>query len=844
MTETRVPVAPAAGVRAVARVADVALPVPVRRTFAYRVPEKLASSLRLGSRVTVAFGSRALTGFCVGFDPEDAPEDLKPIRSVLDPEPLVDEDFLSLTRWLAERTLCSWGEALRAVLPGHASPRREKVLQLGAPVSTDLFGTTSGSSLEDRILEAVGGAGELELRSLARSLGMRAADLQDEVKRLVRGKRLRLTERVVGKAPSGPPRIKIVRLAEALHATVPVGGPATSPADPDFEADVEAALERAPVQARCVELLREAGGEMPLRDLAAALAGSRAAVRRLAEKELVRVTSEVWEGESSTTGAVHAWVPDLNPAQAKAVARLSEGLRSGEPRTFLLHGVTGSGKTEVYLRAMLDAKALGKRSILLVPEITLTPQTVSRLRGRFGGKAAVFHSRLTDAERRRIWHGARKGEYDVVLGPRSAVFTPLPELGLIVIDEEHEGAYKQEDAPRYRARDVAIERARRHRETVVLGSATPDLETYARAERGEFEILRLPERVSDLPLPAVRLVDLRGTKGTFSAELLEAVGDRLRKKEQIILFLNRRGFSPFVQCIACGTAVRCPRCAVSLTYHRTDDTLRCHYCDHEETMPAACASATCRGKLTLRGAGTQRIEEELREHFPDVRLARLDSDSVRKTGAHEEILEKFLEGETDVLLGTQMVAKGLDFPRVTLVGVINADTGLHLPDYRAAERTFQVLAQVSGRAGRSELGGEVLVQTRCPDHPCLLAVRDHDDGAFRAGELIQRSELRYPPYSRLASVLVRGERLDRVEKAARAVRERIAEAVVDQPDWMVLLGPAPAPLAQLRGKHRYRLLLKGEHGPSVRAAAARALDPLPGFPGVEVTVDVDPLDML
>jgi primosomal protein N' (replication factor Y) len=560
------------------------------------------------------------------------------------------------------------------------------------------------------------------------------------------------------------------------------------------------------------------------------------------EKGLAEVRAEAWEGRAGEATARVAR-PVLHPAQAAAVDAIAKALLAGEPRVFLLHGVTGSGKTEVYLRAMEEARRLGRRSILLVPEIALTPQTVSRLRGRFGGRAAVLHSRLGDAERRRTWHLARAGRFDVVLGPRSAIFTPLDPLGLVVVDEEHEGAYKQEDAPRYHARDVAIERARQAGAVVVLGTATPDLGTWARAESGEFERLRLPERVSDLPLPVVRLVDLRGERGLFTAALLDAITTRLERREQTILFLNRRGFSPFVQCTTCGASVRCGSCAVSLTYHRTDHRLRCHYCDHEEEMVRQCPS--CRATtLALRGSGTQRVEEELRARFPGMRLARMDSDSVRPAGAHEEILGRFLEGEIDVLLGTQMVAKGLDFPRVTLVGVINADTGIHLPDFRATERTFQLLAQVAGRAGRSELGGEVIVQTRCPEHPCLLAARDHDDAAFRSEEMPQRKEMAYPPFSRLASVLVRGESLPRVEAAGEELRDRLAAAAGACAGWVRVLGPAPAILAQLRGKHRHRLLVKGERADDVRTVAARALDPLPGRGSVEVVVDVDPLDMM
>ena len=810
-----------------ATVVDVAVPVPVRTTFSYRLPPGLAPRVKRGCRVLVPFGSRLLVGFVVGFDPPSPPGELKTVSSLLDDEPLVDDAMLELTRWLAERTLCSWGEALRAALPGHGGPKRERVLSLGASAAGDLFAGAAGASLDERILEAVGDAEELSLPRLAKSLGMRVAELDGEVKRLVRAGRLRTRELVTTHGSTKAPRIKVVRLLADVAAESP---------------DVDEALRRAPVQSRCVEFLHEAGGGAPLRDLAEAVAGSRAAVKRLVEKKLARVTMEVWENVAPDTVRVPR--PELQPAQAEAVEAIEAALRDSGPRTFLLHGVTGSGKTEVYLRAMEEARRLGRRSILLVPEITLTPQTVSRLRGRFGGKAAVVHSRLGDAERRRIWHRARAGAYDVVLGPRSAVFAPLPDLGLIVIDEEHDGAYKQEDAPRYRAHDVAARRLEAGGGVLILGTATPDLGTWQAASAGPVERLRLPDRISSLPLPAVRLVDLRAVTGSFSVELLAALGDRLARGEQAILFLNRRGFSPFVQCGSCGDAIRCGQCDVSLTYHKTDGRVRCHYCDYEAELPETCPA--CRAKRMIqRGAGTQRVEEELRERFPTMRLARLDSDSVRRTGAHEEILGKFLEGEIDVLLGTQMVAKGLDFPRVTLVGVINADTGIHLPDYRAAERTFQVLTQVAGRAGRSELGGEVLIQTRCPDHPCLIAAASHDDDAFRREELPQRESMRYPPYAELASILVRSPSLERAEEAAAIVRDRVAEAVLGRPGWTVVLGPAPAALAQLRGKHRIRLLVKGESREDVLVCAARALEPLPsGLSGVEVVVDTDPVNMM
>jgi primosomal protein N' (replication factor Y) len=805
--------------RAAAHLADVALPLPVDRTFAYSIPERMQDAVRPGCRVAVPFGGRSLVGFVVGLDPTDAPERVKPIQRILDTAPILGPDLLELAQWISRRTMCSWGEALRAAIPGHPSPKSERLFSLAQAAPIDLFGAAAEARLEERVLSALAEAQEAALPSLAKALGVRVRELEPLVRTLVREKKIRWSDRISGGA-QGAPRIKIVRLRSGADAAIEA---------------------RARVQARCLELLREAGGVLPMRELAAAVAGGRAALRRLAEKGVLDLSLEEWEGRET---APLLRIPEiaLNLAQAAAVERIEASIHAGDAATFLLHGVTGSGKTEVYLRAIRAAHRAGKQTIFLVPEITLTPQTVSRLRGRFGGRAAVIHSRLTDGERRRLWSGAKRGDYDVVLGPRSAIFAPVPNLGLIVVDEEHDGAYKQEDAPRYVARDVAIERARRAGAVVVLGSATPDVETFVRAQAGEFHLLRLPDRVSNLPMPPVRIVDLRSAAGHFTPELLEAIEERLSRTEQTILFLNRRGFSPFVQCTGCGSAMRCTSCSVSLTYHKAERILRCHYCDAHAPLPEHCPNCRARN-LKFRGAGTQRIEEELLVHFPELRLARLDSDSVRERGAHEKILASFLEGEIDVLLGTQMVAKGLDFPRVTLVGVLNADIGLHLPDYRASERTFQLLAQVAGRAGRSELGGEVVIQTRCPEHACFRAVMAHDDEAFRRGELQERRSMRYPPFSRLGSILVRGPNLPLVEEAAQALRDRIAERVAHLPEWAVVLGPAAAPLPQLKGKHRWRILVKAERREDLLTALLPVRE-TPAKTGIEVLVDVDPYDML
>ncbi len=538
----------------------------------------------------------------------------------------------------------------------------------------------------------------------------------------------------------------------------------------------------------------------------------------------------------------------LNADQAKALAVIVAALRSQRHEVILVHGVTDSGKTEVYIQAIQEVVRYGRQAIVLVPEISLTPQTVERFRSRFG-EVAVLHSHLSDAERHWHWQRIAEGGVAVVVGARSAIFAPTPHLGLIVLDEEHEGSFKQATAPRYHARDVAMARSAAEGVPLVLGSATPSLESWMQAQRGQYRLVELPRRVMDRPMPVVGTIDLRSdsrggpSRGAISRPLLHAMTAALAEGGQVILLLNRRGFSTHIQCPACGLVMRCPDCDIALTHHRTEEIALCHYCDYRIPAPAACPGCDFAG-IRYSGQGTQRLEAEVRARFPKVPCLRMDTDTMRGHGSHERALSDFRSGKVKVLLGTQMIAKGLDFPNVTLVGVINADTALHLPDFRAAERTFHLVTQVAGRTGRGPKGGRVLVQTFSPEHPAIRAAVRHDFAAFAAGELPVRELLRYPPFATMIRLVIRGPLEAVAGQFALCLAERLRETMASRRLDARLLGPAPAPLARLRGKFRFQIQVHGLDGEGLRAAVRQATAAVTPPEGVQWIVDVDPLDML
>ena len=610
-------------------------------------------------------------------------------------------------------------------------------------------------------------------------------------------------------------------------------------------------------------LIEERRG-LPLQELLHLTGTTAETVRRLEDKGLIEVAPQV--SERDPYGQEHVLPSEmltLNPEQARARDAIVQAMdalatapaASASPTTFLLHGVTGSGKTEVYLQALAAALERGQGGIVLVPEISLTPQTIERFKARFSHGplrtlVAVLHSHLSAGERHDEWHKIRQGRARIVIGARSAIFAPVEPLGLIVVDEEHEHSYKQAEAPRYHARDVAVLRGQREGAVVVLGSATPSLESYFNARRGKYALLELPQRVDDQKLPLVRVVDMRQEarreRGIpiFSQALRDAIACRLERHEQVILFLNRRGYSTSLQCPKCGYVAGCPNCSVTLTYHRQKQRLCCQICGHEDAVPAVCPNPDCRNPaIRYAGIGTQRVEDTLRRLFPVARIQRMDSDTLQRKDDYRRLLGDFRAGRIDILVGTQMIAKGLHFPNVTLVGIIYADLALHVPDFRAAERTFQLLTQVSGRAGRGDVEGEVVVQAFTPFHPAIQCARRHDFVSFYEQEIEFREQLRYPPFTRVALLTLRGRNEDKVKFTADHLRRELDRRLAGF-KGLVVAGPAPAPLLRAETFYRYQLMLRTRQMSRLSPALAALRDQFPLPDDLVLTVDVDPADLM
>ena len=593
---------------------------------------------------------------------------------------------------------------------------------------------------------------------------------------------------------------------------------------------------------------------LPLQELLHSAKTTAQTVRKLEDKGLLTIAAEISERDPYANETI---LPStslvLNEEQTKALAEI---LAPQNNKVFLLHGVTGSGKTEVYLQAIAHALKQGKGAIVLVPEISLTPQTVERFKARFSSGplqtlVAVLHSHLSGGERHDEWHKIRQGRARIVIGARSAVFAPVDPLGLIIVDEEHEYSYKQEEAPRYNARDVAVVRAQKENAVVVLGSATPSMESFYNAQKGKYKLLELRQRVDHKKMPIVRVVDMRHTarkeKGgtpVFSPELKEAMTQRIERKEQTILFLNRRGFATSMQCPLCGYVAECPNCSVSLTYHRKAQRLRCHICAHDVPAPLVCPDPKCKNPaIRYSGLGTERVESSLNTLFPKACIQRMDSDTLKRKDDFRRILGDFRSGKIDILVGTQMIAKGLHFPNVTLVGIIYADLSLHIPDFRAGERTFQLLVQVAGRAGRGDVEGEVFVQSFTPFHPAIQYARRHDFAGFYEQELEFRRQLKYPPWSHIALITIKGRTEEKVSFSAEHTKRELEKQLTDIRD-LTLAGPAPAPLARSETHYRYQIMLRtGQMSKLSRKLAELRLNlALPD--DVLLTVDIDPVDLM
>jgi primosomal protein N' (replication factor Y) len=812
----------------------VALPLPVGELFDYTVPAALALRAAPGCRVQVRFRERFLTGVIAerGRGPDFTGE-LRPIERLVDEEPVLSPALLEVLSEAAREVFCPLGLALAAALPTGGVPRMVQGFAL-TPRGREALraGALRGQPL--RVLEAL--ARHPQTGSALRRHG----DLQG----------LRDLERdglVV--------RRSVEQRASARAATVRV---AALPAGLDLEAALAGELGHSPRQAA---LLRELAARGPVPVAALRPGFSAGLLRALAARGLVALSDRPAPRdvlgpplEAAAPGDAGR-PPRLSAEQAAALKPVTEAVRERRFETFLLHGVTGSGKTEVYLRAVGEALALGRQALVLVPEITLTHQILARLRARFGDNLAVLHSGLRPGERLEQWQRLRSGTTPIAVGARSALFAPLENLGVIAIDEEHDGAYKNEEGFRYHARDLAARRAARASCPLLLGSATPSLETRYAADQGRVRRLTLASRIGGRPLPAVEIVDLarerelapRGRKIVLSAPLLRAMRETLAGGGQTILFLNRRGFSTKVFCFECGYAEHCPHCDIALVYHASEQALRCHYCDHRIPPPERCSGCGA-PDTALLGLGTERLEEEVRRRFPEARIARLDRDSARRRGAVEGVLRALAERRLDVLIGTQMVAKGHDFPGVRLVGVVAADLGLHLPDFRAAERTFQLLTQVAGRAGRDAAPGRVVIQSFAPRHYAIAPVGEHDYERFYAEELGYRAALRYPPFGRLVQVLLSGAEQPAVAAAGEALARALEREGCLGPGadgGLERLGPAPAPLARLRGLHRVQLLVKGADEAPLRRAAQVLQAAAAGLQGgVQASLDWNPVNML
>ena len=807
---------------------DIIFPTPPFKKFTYAVPNRFQRELCIGHRVLVPLGSRKMTGFVVDFVKEPKIHDLREIEDVLDPYPLLTSELMELTRWVSEYYLSSWGEVIRSALPPGIHRKSKLIIKAVENVTPE----GSLSETQKIIFSYLKKRKNISLMWFERKLGKKGIRFEAMA---LKKKGLVDIEQVLEK-----PRVKIlseiwISLARFLN-----------------DDEIQNITKRAPRQGEVLKTLVNSDGEIRRSDLNVDFS----VVRRLEEKGLLKlIQKEVFRDTYKEIKSESFKKITLTEEQNKVISQIHSKIKKQEFSVFLLHGVTASGKTQVYIETIREVLARGKTALVLIPEISLTSQAVQRYRGAFGNKVAVLHSKMSSGERYDSWRKIREGEFRIALGPRSAVFAPLENLGLIIVDEEHENSYKQiESSPRYHARDMAVVRGKLNNCVVILGSATPSIESYYNALSGKYTLCRLTQRIDKVPLPEVILVDQKNTAKSKNSKnkvlspfLHQKMEEYLKRGEQIILLQNRRGYATFLQCKACGTVLECPNCAISLTYHRKGHKLQCHYCGFEMSAPEICPK--CGGAtLDYKGIGTQQVEEEVLKFFPKSRLFRMDRDTMRTKNAYKKIITEFEERNGDILLGTQMVAKGHDFPGVNLVGIISADTGLYFPDFRSGEKTFQLLTQAAGRAGRRNVRGKVVIQTFHPENPVLQFVVAHDYSGFYKWVIDQRKELNYPPLGRLILVRFSGPKKEKVAEAA----EIFAELFDSNNSSIELLGPSFAPLLKIKGMYRYQIIFrvgkdKDPSGKILRKSVRETLALFykkTSFSGVKISVDVDPIDML
>lgn len=785
----------------------------VNRPFDYQVPEAYQDSLQLGMRVQVPFGNRQLLGFVVGIHhTSDFKGTLKPITAVLDYESFINEELLDLSEHLAQTLHAFRINVLQAMLPAMLKVKYQNIFLIHQPQGLSDYELPSDwlnqSQLDKDQVEA-----QLSRKQIKQLLDQGVLELVYQVQDQTTTKTQTMIElampaesikQIIQDLPA-----RSQKVAQLLTYLLASGQPqweqqALLAASQVSASSLKTALKHGYIKSQKVSVYRD-----PLAHL------------------------EVEQSHSRS----------LTKAQEAVYEQVAQALEAHQDQTFLLEGVTGSGKTEVYLQLMAKASQMGRGAILLVPEIALTPQMVRQVKSRFQTGVAVLHSGLTNSQKYDEWRRIIRGQATIVVGARSSIFAPIRDLGLVIIDEEHETTYKQSDTPRYHAREVAIWRCHYHQAPLLLGSATPSLESRSRAQVGRYQHLRLPERVNGRPLPPVTLVDMtkemaQQTTDELSSVLKDKIADRLAKGQQIVLLLNRRGYASYMLCRECGQVIQCPRCDISLTYHKHEHRLKCHYCDYQSPVPDRCPN--CHSDyLRTFGLGTQKIEELLNQHFPEARVIRMDMDTTRKKGQHEALLDRFRRHEADILLGTQMIAKGLDFETVTLVGVINADTALNLPDFRAGEKTFQLLTQVAGRTGRGRFEGEVLIQTYNPDHYVMQLAQQHDYESFFYYEMKRRHLGHYPPYFYTTLITISSK----YQAKAQAMSHQVKQALLASGAALEILGPSQGAIARINERYYFQLLLKYKDGQVIKESLGAILDQsqLEAKQGIYITIDHEPL---
>jgi primosomal protein N' (replication factor Y) len=823
---------------------------PVSGTFHYHIPPELESTIRSGHLITATFGRRKVQGVVLALSDTAPVEETRPIEQLLDPDPVLTPAQLELARWMHLETKASLIECITLMIPPGLSQQADSIYQL---LSNE---TERPSPTEKRLIDLLSRRGPLRGRQIERAMSRynwrRAAD------KLVRRGILSRTS-ILDPPQVHPHKVRIARLAappNVARERVRQIGRIGSKAAVRRNAIIECLIKEAePIDVTWI--YAETGAALP--DL-----------RKLEEEGLLLLSqAEVWRDPLEQMDFIPSQPPPLTSDQASVWDKIRNQIHhppSKATKPFLLHGVTGSGKTEIYLRALTEMLSLGRGAIILVPEISLTPQTVRRFVARFPGQVGLIHSQLSRGERYDTWRRCRSGSLKVVVGPRSALFTPMPDIGLIVLDESHDESYKEENqAPRYHARHAALAYAKMLDATCILGSATPDVTTMHLSEIGQLEYLSLPQRILGhhtriqqqatrlgiktsykpieaeadfIDLPQVRVVDMRqelkaGNRSIFSRPLQKSLNNTLLAGHQAILFLNRRGTSTYIFCRDCGEALKCPQCDTPLTYHQESEQLLCHHCGYDRGIPKRCPHCGST-RIKYFGAGTQSIETAIKELYPHARTIRWDRDTTRSKGSHDIILTNFASHKTDILIGTQMIAKGLDLPLVTLVGIISADTGLNLPDYRASERTFQILTQVAGRGGRGLLGGHAILQTYQPDHYAIRAASQHDYPSFYQQELQYRLQLGYPPFRRLARLLYKHPSAERAEHEAQWMTSQLRTRIASLDGQADLIGPVPCFFMRIRGEYRWHILI-------------RSLDPgqlIPEEIPEGWAVDIDPVSLL